>query len=65
LIEIILKYLYTIGLAMNLLMIFIFHQVYRFNIHAADSVSIIAVVPFLVITFGLIIHLFIRLNKCE
>jgi uncharacterized membrane protein len=65
LIEILSSYLYLIGLAMNLFLIFIFHQVYRFNIHAVNSVSIIAIVPFLVIAFGIIIHLFIRLNKCE
>jgi uncharacterized membrane protein len=65
LLKILLPYLYTMGLAMNLLMIYIFHQVYRFNIHAIDSVSIIALVPFLIITFGLTIHLYIRLNKCE
>jgi uncharacterized membrane protein len=65
LIKILLPHLYAIGLATNLLMIYIFHQVFRFNIHAANSVSIIAVVPFLIITFGLTIHLFIRLNKSE
>ena len=65
LIEIVLKYLFAIGLTMNLFMIYTFHQIYRFNINAINSISLIAIVPFLIITFGIIIHLFIRLNKCE
>ena len=65
LIEIILKYLYAIGLAMNLLLIYTFYQIYRFNIHVSNSVSIIATVPFLIITLGLTVHMYIRLNKCE
>ena len=64
LIRILSKYLYSIGLATNILMIFVFDQLYRFNIHTIDKVSIIAIVPFMIITFGILIHLFIRLNKC-
>jgi uncharacterized membrane protein len=64
LIEILSKYLYSIGLATNLFMIFVFDQLYRFNIHAIDKVSIITIVPFMIVVFGIVIHLFIRLNKC-
>jgi uncharacterized membrane protein len=64
LIMILSKYLYSIGLATNLFMIFLFHQLYRFNIHAIDRVSIISIVPFLIIIFGFTIHLLVRLNKC-
>jgi uncharacterized membrane protein len=64
LIKILSKYLYSIGLVTNIFLIFLFHQIYRFNIHDIDKVSIIAIVPFLIILFGITIHLFIRLNKC-
>jgi uncharacterized membrane protein len=64
LIEILSKYLYFIGLATNLFMIYLFHQLYRFNIHAIDNVSIIVGVPFLIIALGFTIHLLLRLNKC-
>ena len=63
-IKILSKYLYSIGLATNLFIIFIFDQLYRFNIHVIDKVSLIAVVPFLIIIFGFTIHLLMRLNKC-
>ena len=64
LIKILSKYLYSIGLTTNLFMTFLFHQLYRFNIHAIDTVSIIAILPFLIIIFGFTIHLLTRLNKC-
>ena len=63
LIEILSKDLYSIGLAINFFMIFIFHQLYRFNMHEINSVSIIGLVPLLIIIFGFTIHLLIRLNK--
>jgi uncharacterized membrane protein len=64
LIKILSKYLYSIGLVTNIFMIFIFDQIYRFNIHTIDDVSIIAIVPFMIILLGTMIPLFIRLNKC-
>jgi uncharacterized membrane protein len=64
LIEIISTYLYSIGLVTNIFMIFLFHQLYKYNIHAINEVSIIALVPFLIIILGFTIHLIIRLNKC-
>jgi uncharacterized membrane protein len=64
LIKILSKYLYSIGLATNIFMIFLFHQLYKFNIHAIDKVSIIATLPFMIIISGITIHLFTRLNKC-
>jgi len=63
LIAIVSTYLYSIGLATNLFMIFLFHQLYRFNIHAIDKISVIVIVPFLIFIFGFTIHLLMRLNK--
>jgi hypothetical protein len=64
LIKIISKYMYSIGLAINIFMIFIFHQIYRFNIHAVNNVSLIGIVPLLIIILGFTIHLLVHLNKC-
>jgi uncharacterized membrane protein len=64
LIKILSKYLYFIGLAMNIFMIYVFDLLYRFNVHAIDKVSIIAIVPLMIIILGSTIPLFIRLNKC-
>jgi uncharacterized membrane protein len=64
LIKILSKYLYSIGLATNLFLIFIFDQLYRFNVHTIDKVPIIVIVPFIIIISGMMIPLFIRLNKC-
>ena len=64
LIRIVSTYLYAIGLATNLFMIFVFHQLYRFNIHAIDRVSIVLGVPFVIVILGMAIHLLIRLKKC-
>ncbi len=56
--------LYFIGFATNLLMIIMFHQIYRFNLHTIDKVSIIVIVPYLICVVGSTIYLFVRLNKC-
>jgi uncharacterized membrane protein len=65
LIMILSKYLYSIGLATNIFMIYIFDQIYRFNIHAIDNVSIITIVPFIIIILGALIPLIIQLHKRE
>lgn len=64
LINIVTGHIYFIGLATNLFMIYLFHQLYRFNIHAIDNVSMIMIIPYLFCIFGSIIHLLVRLNKC-
>jgi uncharacterized membrane protein len=64
LINILTGYMYFIGFATNLFMIYLFYQLYRFNIHAIDNVSMIVIIPYLFCLLGSIIHLLVRLNKC-
>lgn len=63
LINILSGYTYFIGLITNLFMIYLFHQIYRFNIHSIDKVSIIGVIPYLLCILGSTIYLLVRLNK--
>jgi len=64
LISILSSHMYFIGLATNLFMIVIFHQLFEFNIRVVDKVSIIIIIPYGVFLLGSIVHLFVRLNKC-
>ena len=64
LINILARHIYFIGIATNLFMIYLFHQLYRFNIHSIDNVSMIVIVPYLFCLLASIVYLFVRLNKC-
>ena len=63
LIAIVSTHLYSIGLATNVFMIFLFNELYRFNIHAVDKIAIVVIVPFLIFIFGMTIHLLMHLSK--
>ena len=65
LISILSSHMYFIGLVTNLFMIVIFHQLYEFNIRTIDKVSVVIMIPYGIILFGSIVHLFVRLNKCS
>jgi uncharacterized membrane protein len=64
LVTILSSHLYFIGLTTNLFLVVLFHQLYEFNIRAIDKVSVVIMIPYGVFLLGLMVHLFIRLNKC-
>lgn len=64
LITILSSHMYFIGLATNLFLIVLFHQLYEINIRVVDKISIVIIAPFAICLIGSIVHLFIRLNKC-
>jgi uncharacterized membrane protein len=65
LLRIITSHIYVIGIATNLFFVFLFYEMYRFNVHTNDGISMIAIVPFIIIIVGTGINMILRLMRCE